>query len=136
MSTFVLHLQSAIEYERIENVESFIAQDASGSFGILAGHARSMTTLVFGLAQFRLADGVSRYLAVPGALLYFFDNQLYLSARRYCYDTDYQRVASVLREEMLAEETKLQNVRESLQRLEQAMFKRLFSMQAEWRALS
>jgi len=135
MNAFVLHLQSATQYERIDTVECFVAQDASGSFGILAGHARCMTTLVFGLARFRLAGGEWRYLAVPGALIHFLDNQLYLSARRYRYDRDYQRVAAVLRDEMLAEERKLQGVKASLQRLEQAMLKRLWSMQARWQAL-
>ena len=38
MNTFLVHLQSATQYERIENVVSFIAEDDSGSFGILPGH--------------------------------------------------------------------------------------------------
>ena len=43
---------------------SFIGEDDSGSFGILAGHARMMTMLGFGLARFR-AGG--RRLGVSGA---------------------------------------------------------------------
>ena len=136
MNSFVLHLQSATQYERIENVESFVGQDSSGSFGILAGHARSMTSLVFGLARFRTGDQVWRYLALPGALLYLIDNQLYINTRRYHYDSDYKRISSVLRDEMLAEEEKLQGVKESLQQLEQAMLKRMWSMQADGRRLT
>jgi len=34
MKTFVMHLQSATQYERIENVASFVGEDGSGSFGI------------------------------------------------------------------------------------------------------
>jgi F-type H+-transporting ATPase subunit epsilon len=56
-SSFQLHLQSAIRYERIEAVTSFVGQDASGSFGILPGRAGFMTILSFGLARFRVADG-------------------------------------------------------------------------------
>ena len=133
MNRFVLHLQSATQYERIENVESFVGQDSSGSFGILAGCARSITCLVFGLARFRGGDGAWRYIALPGALLYFIDNQLYINTRRYHYDSDYRRITSVLQEEMLAEEQQLHGVKESLQRLEQAMLKRMWSMQADWR---
>ena len=133
MNSFVLHLQSATQYERIENVDSFVAQDSSGSFGILAGHARSMSSLVFGLARFRTSDEEWRFLALPGALLYFAGNQLTINTRRYRYDTDYKRIVSVLREEMLVEEEKLQGVKESLQQLEQALLKRMWSMQAEWR---
>jgi len=45
VSTFTLHLRDASQYERIEGVESFVGRDESGSFGILAGHARMMTAL-------------------------------------------------------------------------------------------
>ena len=136
VSSFVLHLQSATQYERIDKIESFVGQDSTGSFGILAGHARSMTSLVFGLARFRASDQVWRFLALPGALLYFADNQLYINTRRYHYDTDYNRITSVLREEMLAEEEKLHGVNESLQQLEQAMLKRMWSMQGDARMLT
>ena len=133
MNSFVLHLQSATQYERIENVESFVGLDSSGSFGILGGHARSMTSLVFGLARFRTGNGVLSYLALPGALLYFMDNQLTINTRRYHYDADYKRISSVLEKEMLAEEEKLHGVKESLRQLEQAMLKRMWNMQAEGR---
>ena len=133
MSQFVLHLQSGTQYERIEPVESFVGQDSSGSFGILAGHARSMTSLVFGLARYRSGDGVWQYVALPGALLYFSDNQLYINTRRFHHDSDYMRIISVLREEMLAEEEKLRGVTESLQQLERSILKRIWSLQAEQR---
>jgi hypothetical protein len=64
MNTFVLHLQSSAQYERIENVLSFVREDDSGSFGILAGHARMMTLLTFALARFRVEDQEWDYFAV------------------------------------------------------------------------
>jgi len=82
MNGFVLHLQSATQYERIEHVTSFVGEDDSGSFGILAGHARMMTVLGFGLARFRAGDDDWQFVAMPGALVYFVDGQLYLSSRR------------------------------------------------------
>ena len=82
MNTFILHLQSATQYERIENVASFVGEDDSGSFGVLAGHARMMTSLVFGLARFRTPGADWEFLALPGALLYFVDNQLHINTRR------------------------------------------------------
>jgi F-type H+-transporting ATPase subunit epsilon len=36
MKSFVLHLQDATHYERIDQVTSFVGQDDSGLFGILA----------------------------------------------------------------------------------------------------
>jgi len=128
MKTFVLHLQSATQYERIEEVISFIGEDDSGSFGLLAGHARLMTLLRFGLAWFRTSDNRRHYLALPGAVLYFVNGQLYLNTRRYLRDMDYKRVASALREQLLVEEENLSGMKESLHRLEEEMFKRLWKM--------
>lgn len=135
MKTFVLHLQSSTHYERIERVASFVAADASGSFGILADHTRMMTSLGMGLARFRTADGAWRYLAIAGALLYFVDNELYVSTRRYLHDPDYERVSSALRKELLAEEEKLRATAESLDRLQDEMLKRIWAMQREARGL-
>lgn len=136
MNTFVLHLQSGTQYERIDDAVSFIAVDDSGSFGILAGHARMMTSLATGLARFRTADGAWRFLALPGAVLYFVDNQLYVNTRRYLHDPDYKRISKVWREELQAEEDKLRAVTESLKRLEDEMLKRLWTLQREARNMA
>ncbi len=42
-------------YERIDDVSSFVGEDDSGSFGLLARHDRFMTVLDFGLARLPLA---------------------------------------------------------------------------------
>ena len=136
MKTFVLHLQSGTQYERIDDAVSFIATDESGSFGILAGHARTMTSLVTGLTRFRTADGAWRFLALPGAVLYFVDNELYVSTRRYLHNPDYKRVSQAWREELRAEEEKLRVVTESLNRLEDEMLKRLWTLQREARSIA
>jgi len=127
MNTFILHLQGATSYERIEAVE-FVGEDESGSFGIMAGHERFMTSLLFGLARYRCAEGPWHYLAMPGALLYFRDNELTLTTRRYCRDTDYSRISQLLLEELVQEEESLYEVKRNLHRLEEEMMKRLWRM--------
>lgn len=136
MNTFVLHLQSGTQYERIDDAVSFVAADDSGGFGILAGHARMMTCVATGLARFRTADGSWRFLALPGAVLYFVDNELTVNTRRYLHDPDYKRISAALREELLAEEEKLRAIGESLNRLEDEMLKRIWAMQRESRGLA
>ena len=126
MNTFVMHLQSATQYERIGKVLSFIGQDESGSFGILPGHARMMTLLTFGLARFRVVDQDWEFLAFPGALAYFVNKQLYLCARRYVRGTDYAGMTGTLQRELRAEEEALREVKQSVRRLEEEMFKRLW----------
>lgn len=125
MSGFVLHLQGAAQYERIEDVASFVGEDESGSFGILPGHARFMTSLVFGLARYR-CGGAWQYLALPGALLYFVGNEMFVSTRRFLRDESYQRISQALLEQLVTEEEKLRQIKESLHRLEQEMLKLLW----------
>lgn len=127
-SGFTLHLQSAALYECIEGVGSFVGQDASGSFGILSGRARFITVLAYGLARFRLANGKWHYLACPGAVLSFADNQLFLNTRRYLRDDDCQRVSELLNGQLAAEEAELKSVKDNLQRLEHELFRRLHQL--------
>jgi F-type H+-transporting ATPase subunit epsilon len=128
MKAFPLHLESATQYERIENVVSFAGQDESGGFGILAGHARMMTVLTLGLARFRVEGGDWEYLALPGALAYFVDNELHIGTRRYLRDKDFGRMATALREELTAEEEALRETKRSVRQLEEEMYKRLWEM--------
>lgn len=129
MSGFLLHLQDAEHFERFEEVASFVGEDASGSFGILPGHGRLLTLLGFGLARFRPADGAWRFVALPGALLSFADNELVISTRRYLWDTDRQRISAALDEELRREEDDLGAIRENLRRLEEEMLKSLWSLE-------
>jgi F-type H+-transporting ATPase subunit epsilon len=128
MNTFALNLHAATGGERFPKVHSFVGEDASGSFGIQAGHARFMTSLVFGLARFTGPDGNWRFLAMPGGLLYFKGNELTISTRRYLLDTDYTRISTALSEQLLAEEDTLHGIKESLRRMEEEMFRRLWEM--------
>jgi F-type H+-transporting ATPase subunit epsilon len=129
VSTFVLHLQGATRYERVEHVASFVGEDASGQFGLLAGHERFVTTLIPGLARFRAADEPWQYLALPGAIAYFTAGELYVVTGRYAKDRDYQRMRAALREQLDAEEAESRGLKESVQRLEQEMFRRLYDLE-------
>ena len=125
MNTFTLHLFAADRYERIEEVASFVGEDKSGSFGLQARHDRFMTALTFGLARLLLADGSREYLGLPGGLLYFVDNELRISTRRYLRDTNADNLAQALTRELLDEEQALNETRRKLHRLEAEMLKRL-----------
>ena len=128
MRTLTLILQDATHTQRIEQVTSFVGEDATGSFGILAGHARMMTSLVFGLARFRTRENAWQYLALPGAVLYFNDNELSLSTRRYLLDDDYERISIALHEQLLAEENELRELKKSLHHMEEEVLRRLWEI--------
>ena len=128
MKTFRLILRDATSTECFEHATSFVSEDASGSFGIQANHARTMSSLVFGLARFRIADDPWQYLAMPGALLYFVDNKLTINTRRYLFDTDYQRISTALQEQLLTEEEELKSMKASLHRMEEEVLRRMWEL--------
>jgi F-type H+-transporting ATPase subunit epsilon len=128
MKTFTLLIQDATHAEKIEDVSSFVGEDISGSFGILADHARMMTTLVMGLARYRIGEEPWQYLAQPGAVLYFQNNLLTISTRHYFRDQDYMRISSALQQKLLSEEEELQSVKHSLQHMEEEILKHMWEL--------
>lgn len=128
MNSYELQLQDATRIERIPGVTSFVGEDRSGSFGILAGHARLMTSLSMGLARFRVGDGPWQYLAMPGALLCFSDRLLTLSTRHYLLDDDHTRISKAMQQQLLAEEEALHSMKASLHRMEEEVLRRMWRL--------
>lgn len=131
MNTFALQLYDATQQQRIENVTSFVGEDANGSFGLQAHHARFMSTLVFGLFRYRLQNDNWYYLALPGGVLYFNDNELSISTRHFLIDNDFERISDLLKQQLLAEEETLTATRSSLQKMERSMLLRLWNLQKQ-----
>ncbi len=128
MNTFELHLESPTQYEKIEGVSCFVGTDPSGKFGLLAHHARMMTCLNFGLSRFTYENQQEEYLAFPGAILYFSDNQLYISARHYSRDKDCHRLEQKMDNMYREEEESLRSIKASLRQLDEEILKRLLAL--------
>lgn len=128
MNTFRIMIRDNSRSETIDGVASFVAEDASGSFGLLAGHARLMTSLVFGLARFRTRTGPWQYLAMPGAVLLFDDNVLNLNTRRYLLGGDYEAMSSALVEKLALEERSLMEMKRTLHQIETHVLKQMLEM--------
>lgn len=125
MNQFVLHLQSPSRYERIERVTSFVGCDDSGSFGIMPKHERMMTVLNPGIARFRQAAAEPEYLGLAEGLLYFVDDQLFISTHKYFRDRDYAHLSSTLLSELAKEEEGLANMKETIHHMEEALLTQL-----------
>ncbi|MDR3474823.1 MAG: F0F1 ATP synthase subunit epsilon [Devosia sp.] len=54
---------------REDKVRALRADDSSGSFGILPGHADFLTALAISVVSWRLADGTEHHCAVRGGVL-------------------------------------------------------------------
>ena len=128
MKTFSLKIQDATHAETIEGITSFVGEDMSGSFGILADHVRFMTILVMGLARYRKGNESWQYLAQPGAVLDFHNNLLTIRTRHYFRDQDYMRISNDLQQKLLAEEEELEAVKHSLQHMEKEVLKHIWEL--------
>lgn len=132
MNTFRLEIQSPVsDTESFTDVVSFTGRDSSGSFGILAHAERRLTALKFGLASFRCLDGRQEYLAVPGGLLYFVNNELFITTRKYVRSPDFEKITKALENEIKAAESLSLDTRRSLRKLDQEILKRLSHL--NWR---
>ena len=128
MTTFSLQLFDTTHTETIAGVTDFVGEDASGSFGIKANHARMITTLEFGLARFRKGAQPWNYLALPGAVLYFIENRLMITTRRYLIDSDYERISIALQDKLISEEATLQAMKNNLHHMEEEMLRRMWEI--------
>lgn len=123
-----MHLQSTSQYECVNNVRSFVAEDASGSFGLMTGHARFMTALGFGMARFLTQDDNWEYLALPGALVYFNNNQLFINTRHYLRSQDFTDMGVKIQEQLQSEEESLKTLKSSLHKMDEEMLKRMWEL--------
>ncbi len=128
MNSFSLHLLDSSGGERIEGVTSFVGEDETGSFGLLAGHAHTLAVLRPGLARFRHGADDWSYLASPGALIHFRGDTLTYSTRRYFRGDDDAAIMQRLQQQMQAE-SELHLAIEHLRGMERDMLKRLWDMQ-------
>jgi F-type H+-transporting ATPase subunit epsilon len=131
MNTFRVHLLATDRSETIEGVAHFVGEDGTGSFGMMAHHARFMTVLVFGLARLRMVDNSRRFVGLPGGLLYFIGNELRISTSRYLLGNDAGAIADALAQQMLAEQKALAQTLSKLHQLEAQMLQRLARLELE-----
>ena len=128
MKTFRLHLMSATRSEWIPDLIRFTGRDAAGSFGIMANAFRRIAVLSFGLAHFETAGGAVEYLAMPGGLLYFVDNELRIATTHFVRGPGLEEVSEALDRQLRSEEEALRDIRQSLHRLDEEMMKRMYEM--------
>lgn len=128
MKTFTVHLQSPSLYERIESVTAFQGIDQSGSFGIWPGHERMMTVLTSGIAALKLNGQKPQYLGLAEGVLYYTNNELSISTRKYLRDSDYTNLAQVLKTTLQEEEANRLATRKNIRDMEEALLKQLLKL--------
>jgi F-type H+-transporting ATPase subunit epsilon len=133
MKTFRLHLMGMAQSESVPDVVRFRGRDAAGSFGILAYASRRVTALAFGLAQFQRAGGELEYLALPGGVLYFVDNELRIATTHFVRSRKLDEVSAALDRQLQKEEAELREIKQSMRRLDEEMLKRMYELKRAFR---
>lgn len=129
MRTFVVEIASAHRIERIDDAVAFGGRDASGSFTLLAGHARFVTALARGIARIALRNGPPRWFAFDGGALGFAANRLAIGTSRWFDGPDHRALGEAFVAEIARADAAEQRMREHVAHLEEALNRRL------WRAL-
>ncbi|MGR8950854.1 MAG: F0F1 ATP synthase subunit epsilon [Gammaproteobacteria bacterium] len=125
MKTFGLTLIDTAATARFERVVQFVAADDEGSFGILANHAHTVALLRYGLARFCDDSGIWHYLAMPGSVLRFSDNQLTIMTVRYFLGIDREAICADLEAAMQQTDSEVHRSRAVLSEIEHSLIKRL-----------
>jgi F-type H+-transporting ATPase subunit epsilon len=128
MNCFALHLHDSHGGDRFDDVVQFIAADGSGSFGILAGHARMLAVLRYGLARFVDSAGRWHFLSLPGGVMSFADNRLTLATVRYFLGDERAGICRQLEDEMARLDSDVHNSQATLTEIEHALLRRLGEM--------
>lgn len=125
MNRFSLTLLDSQGAQHFPSVSHFIGADAEGSFGVLAGHARLVALLRYGLARFADGDGRWQYLALPSGVLRFADNQLTVTTVRYFLGDQREAICQHLAEEMAKTDSEIHSARATLAEIERSLVRRL-----------
>lgn len=125
MKGFSLRLLDSRGVEAFEEVTQFIGADSQGSFGILAGHVSTVAVLRYGLARFCHQAGAWQYLALPGGVLRFADNQLTVTTVLYFLGEDRGLLCEQLAEEMARTDSEAHTARAMLSEIERTLVRRL-----------
>ncbi|MCC2616858.1 hypothetical protein LJ739_11450 [Aestuariibacter halophilus] len=126
---YTLRIYAAYGDETVHNVSAFIADDDSGRFCLLPGHADFMTVLSVGMATLRFVNGDTDYLATPGGLLHCRQRSLTLHTHQYWRGREHTKMVEQLRFHFSQTEDSLYHSKSNLERIEQSMMRHMFDME-------
>jgi F-type H+-transporting ATPase subunit epsilon len=128
MKTFSLTLIDTTGMTRFDTVSQFVGADAEGSFGLLADHLHTVALLRYGLARFADQAGVWRFLAMPGGVLRFTDNQLTISTVRCFLGDSEDAICASLEAAMQQTDSEVHTAKAALSKIEHSLIKRLVEL--------
>lgn len=115
----------------LDPVRHFVAEDATGWFGLLPGHQRFMTALTVGLARLQNEAGEWEYLAFPGALLDIENDVITVLTRRFWRHHQLDEINQMLNQALQQEAQNNAQLRRNLADIEENMLRRIQQLQKQ-----
>lgn len=128
MNTFRVQVQGIEEHWSADNIVSLVGSDASGRFGIQAGHEFFITCLQPGLIRLCDDNGHWFYLAQPGAVLVFEHGQLNIACTEFMRGADADQLLNQLEKNWLQQDEDLHAAKSSITQVEQTLARKLWQM--------
>lgn len=128
MNNFRVQVQGIEEYWSADNIVSVVGSDASGRFGIQAGHEFFITSLQPGLIRLCDDKGQWFYLAQPGAVLVFEHGQLNIACTEFMRGADAEQLLNQLEKNWLQQDQDLHAAKSSILQVEQTLARKLWQM--------
>ena len=125
MNTFPLTLLNSRGADRFDAVRQFVCADATGSFGILAGHADMTAVLRYGLVRFVDDSWRWRYASLPGGVLRFAGGRLHVATVQYFLGEERGAIIRQLEAELAREDSDVRTARATLAEIEHSLLRRL-----------
>jgi len=123
---FRLRLITATRVVLDEDVVSVVAEDESGSFGVLAGHERLAAALVPTILRCKLASGGMRFVAVDRGVLKKEGRELRVAVRQAVVGDDYRALEKLISERITHLEDSEAAARHAFSRVSLSVMLRLF----------
>ncbi len=108
-----------------EGVRAFAAEDASGRFGVLPGHADFLTELAVSVASWTNADGARRHAAVRGGALTVSGDEIRLATREAVTGDDLETLSDDVLARFRAEEDEARAEHVDVTRLQLAAIRQI-----------
>ncbi|MBL8481956.1 MAG: F0F1 ATP synthase subunit epsilon, partial [Rhodocyclaceae bacterium] len=118
-------VHDSLATQEFAGVVQLICADASGSFGLQAGHAPLIAVLRYGLARFQRAHGGWTYLALPGGVLRAARDRVELATVRCFMGAERATLNAQLAQELARTDSDIHAARASLAAIERALARRL-----------
>lgn len=122
---FAVTLLDSHGVDHFDAVTRFVAADNNGSFGLLPGHTHLVALLRYGLARFIDSSGANHYVALPGGVLRFKDNQLTVTCMRYFLGDQRDDICECLTTALAKTDSEIHTVRARMTEIEHSLVRRL-----------